>query len=114
MADEKMASGQGSMEQNKVIAIVGYIIPLLFFIPLLTEAKSDPYAKFHANQQLLLLLFWVVGSVVSSVLSVIVIGLLLYVVVWVGGLVFMVMGIMTAAKGEMKPLPLIGNYTLLK
>ena len=44
-------------EKNKVMAIVGYILPILFFVPLLSEeSKKSPFAKFHANQQLNLLL----------------------------------------------------------
>lgn len=110
-----MSNTQASnADQNKVIAIIGYIFPFLFFIPLLTEAKNDKYAKFHANQQLNLLLFWVVGQVVSTVLYVVIIGVLLQLAVWVVGLVLTIIGVMNASKMELKPLPLIGNFNLLK
>jgi len=101
-------------EKNKVMAIVGYIIPFLFFIPLISDGKNSPFAKFHANQQLNFLLFTVVGYIVSSVLMVILIGFLLWFVVMIGSIAFMIMGIINAAKGEMKPLPLIGGFTLIK
>ncbi len=103
-----------SMDQNKLFAIIGYVVPMLFFLPLVTEAKNDAFAKYHANQQLNLLLFWVVGSVASTVLAFVLIGALLMPIVWIAGLVFMVLGIMNASKGEMKPLPLIGGFSLLK
>jgi uncharacterized membrane protein len=101
-------------EKNKAMAIIGYIIPFLFFIPLVTEAKNSPFAKFHANQQLNLLLFCVVGYILSSVLMFILIGFLLYFIVMIGSLVFLIMGIISAAKGEMKKLPLIGGFELIK
>lgn len=105
---------QSDAEKNKVMAIVGYIIPILFFIPLVTDAKNSPFAKFHANQQLNLLLFVVVGYIVSSILMAVLIGFLLYFIVMIGSVVYMIMGIINASKGEMKALPLIGGINLIK
>jgi len=101
-------------DQHKVMAIIGYILPILFFIPLVTDAKNNQFARFHANQQLNLLLFAVIGNIVASVTVVIAIGVLLYPVVQIASLVFMIMGIINAAKMEMKPLPLIGKFNLIK
>lgn len=115
--DEQSApatSQSGNMDQTKIFAILGYLIPILFFIPLVTESKNDPFAKFHANQQLILLIFWVGGNLIAGVLTFAVIGLLLYPLVLIAGLVFMVLGIMEAVKGGMKPLPVIGAIKLLK
>lgn len=110
---EEQPRGEGA-EQYKAIAIIGYIIPLLFFIPLLSDAKKNRYALFHANQQLNLLLWWVIGQVAGSILMVVLVGILVLAAVYIGGLVFMVMGIINAANGSMKPLPLIGKIQLLK
>ncbi len=101
-------------EKNKAMAIIGYIIPILFFIPLVTDAKDSPFAKYHANQQLNLLLFWVVGQLVAGILTFVIIGALLFPLIMIAGLVFMIMGIINASKGEMKPLPLIGGISLIK
>jgi len=100
-------------EKNKAFAIIGYIIPILFFIPLVTDAKNSPFAKFHANQQLDLLLFGFIGWTVSAVLSFVVIGIFLMSLVAIAGLVFMILGIVSAAKGEMKELPVIGGFKLI-
>jgi uncharacterized membrane protein len=92
---------------------LGYIFPILFFLPLVTDAKDNAFAKYHANQQLLLLLFLIIGNTAASILTVILIGILLYPVVWIFGLVCMVLGIMNVVNDRQKPLPLIGTVTTL-
>lgn len=104
---------QSDAEKNKVMAIVGYLIPLLFFIPLVTDAKNSPFAKFHANQQLALLIAAVIVNMVGGVIPF----LGWFVILPLGSiaiLVFAIMGIISAAKCEMKPLPLIGKISLIK
>jgi len=107
-------SGNSDAEKNKALAIIGYIFPILFFIPLITDAKNSPFAKFHANQQLDLLLFYVAGYIVASILSFLLIGLILFPILWIASLVFMILGIINASKGEMKTLPIIGGIHLIK
>lgn len=99
------------IEKHKTMAILAWIV---FFIPLLTDAKDSKFAKFHANQSLVLNLALIVGYILSSVLMAVLIGFLLWGVVAIGGLVFWIMGIMSASKGEMKRLPLIGNIDIIK
>jgi uncharacterized membrane protein len=114
MAEEIKKAEASDVERNKAMAIVGYIIQFLFFIPLITEeGKKSPFAKFHANQQLNLLLFIVVGWTAASILTIVVIGIFLMPIVAIGSLVFMIMGIISASKGEMKELPLIGGFKLI-
>jgi len=109
------SGGAGGGDSNaKVLAIVGYILPFLFFIPLLSDDKTNKFARFHANQQLLLLLFWVIGNIVSSLLMTVLIGFLVYPVVYVIGIIYMVLGIVNVANGEMKELPVLGKYQLIK
>jgi uncharacterized membrane protein len=113
MAEEIKKADPQDAEKNKAMAIVGYIIPILFFIPLISDAKNSPFAKFHANQQLNLLLFSVIGWTVSSILAIVVIGIFLMPIVGIASLVFMIMGIISGSKGEMKELPLIGGFKLI-
>ena len=101
-------------DQSKTFAIIGYIIPILFFLPLVTDSKDDPFAKYHANQQLVFLLYWVIGYFISSVLMIVLIGILLMPIVTIFGVVLMIMGIINAVNDKMKPLPLIGGITLIK
>ncbi|PAV31068.1 hypothetical protein CIL05_04380 [Virgibacillus profundi] len=97
------------VKENKGMAILAYII---FFIPLLA-AKDSKFAMYHANQGLILFLCWIGVSVLGTVLPFI--GWLL--ILPFGSLVlviFAVMGIINAANGKEKPLPIIGKYKLLK
>lgn len=100
-------------EQDKALAIVGYILPFLFFVPLLGENKGNDYVKFHANQQLNLLLYWVVGQLALWILAFLLIGFLLMPFYILAGLALTVIGALSASKGETKPLPLIGKFKLL-
>ena len=54
------------IEQNKIIAAIGYI-PVLFLVPML--ATSSPYAKFHANQGLILTVVSIILNVAQWVLG---------------------------------------------
>ncbi|MFZ2188936.1 MAG: DUF4870 domain-containing protein [Candidatus Moraniibacteriota bacterium] len=100
-------------EKNKAMAIVGYIIPILFFIPLVSEAKNSPFAKFHANQQLNLLLAAIAVNVIGTVIPI----LGWFIILPLGTIlifVLAIMGIINAVKGEMKKLPIIGGFELIK
>jgi uncharacterized membrane protein len=101
------------VEKNKLMAIVGYIVPILFFIPLVTEGKDSPFAKFHANQQLVLLIVAIAVNVAGTMIPVIGWFLILPIGVIVV-LVLAVMGILNASRGEMKRLPVIGGAELIK
>jgi len=101
------------VEEYKALAIIGYVVPILFFIPLLTEAKDNQFAKFHANQQLNLL---IAGFIVSTVGTFIPF-LGWFIILPLGSLVLLIlaiMGIINVVKGEMKELPIIGKYQLIK
>lgn len=104
----------GDAEKNKAMAIIGYIIPILFFIPLLgDESKRSSFAKFHANQQLILLIAALAINIIGSIIPFIGWFLILPL-----GSIFLIviaiMGAVRAAKGEMQRLPFIGKYEILK
>lgn len=104
---------QSDVEKNKAMAIIGYILPILFFIPLVSDAKNSPFAKFHANQQLNLLLAAIAVNVVGSIIPI----LGWFIILPFGSLaiiVIAIMGIINAVKGEMKKLPIIGGFELIK
>lgn len=103
--EKSQPQSSSKKEKNSGMAIVAYII---FFIPLLTEAKNDPFVKYHVKQGLLLCIGWVIVGVINSILpwQFGIISQLLNIFLFV----LMILGIMNAAKGEQKPLPLVGKF----
>jgi len=101
------------VEKNKLMAIVGYILPILFFIPLINESsKNSPFAKFHANQQLVLLIAAIVVDIVGSIIPF----LGWFLILPIGSvaiIVLAILGIVGVSKGETKPLPLIGGFKII-
>jgi len=97
------------VEKNKVFAILAYL-GLLFLVPLLA-AKDSRFAMYHANQGLVLFLF---DIACSAVMIIPFLGWIIGGAGWIARIVFMIMGIMNAANGQMKPLPLIGGIQLIK
>lgn len=97
------------VEKNKAMAVIAYII---FFIPLLA-ARDSKFAMYHANQGLNLFLLAVVGNIVLGVIPFL--GWFLMATIFpIVIFVFVILGIVNASKGEMKPLPLIGKFELIK
>lgn len=106
---KKKDGTSADIEQNKAIGILSYII---FFLPLLT-AKDSKFAMYHANQGLLLLLLAIALNTVGTVVPIL--GWLI--ILPVGNLLILtlfIIGVINSSKGEMKPLPLIGKYTIIK
>jgi uncharacterized membrane protein len=92
-------------QKNTGMAIVAYII---FFIPLLTDSKNDPFVKYHVKQGLLIFIGWILISIISWILPW-QLGIIVT-ILNLGVFVLMIIGIMSAAKGEQKPLPIIGKF----
>lgn len=96
------------IEKNKTMAGLAY---LLFFLPLIACPESR-YAKFHANQALLLLITGIVGNVILGIIPVI--GWMLMPIFGIGVLILGIMGLVNGFGGKAKQLPLIGKFTILK
>lgn len=109
-------SEEADIEQNKVFAIVGYL-GILFLVPLLA-APNSKFARYHANQGIILFIASVVVTGAFYILGQIpvigrVFGFVGY-LVWLAVFVLMVLGIVNAANGKCQPLPVLGKYQLLK
>lgn len=111
MMDDTVTPDPLDVEKNKVMAILAYL-GCLCLVPLLA-AKDSPFARYHANQGLTLLLGWVIIGTLDLMVSmwIVTMGLL---AVRLGMLVLSILGIVNAAGGKMQPLPVIGGFTLLK
>lgn len=105
------------INNNKGMSVLAYI-GFLFLVPLLACPNSK-FARYHTNQGLVLFLLEFALGVVTGIIGIIpiaglIIGGLLSAVGGIFTLVLMIMGIINAAKGQAKELPLIGKITLLK
>lgn len=97
------------VSKNKVFAVLSYF-GILFILPLLC-CKDSAYAKFHANQGLLLFILEVAAGIINLIPFVgHIVSLLLSLAVFV----FFILGLVSAAQGTMKPLPLIGTIQIIK
>jgi uncharacterized membrane protein len=121
-SSDQTTTSEDHWEDHKVIAIVGYILPILFFIPLINEdSKNSLYARFHSGQQLNLLLtgvaFYLASGIIMGALLTLEIGTFVVALIQLIPLFLLalgVIGILSASKGEMKVLPLIGGFKILK
>ena len=107
---------QEDINQNKVMAVLAYI-GILVLVPLLA-APNSKYARYHANQGLILFIAELCLGVVMGFLTWIpIFGIIIAVL---GGLVyllffvFMIMGIVNACQGKAKRLPIFGKFTILR
>lgn len=131
-ADTTAEYDLNDIQQNKAMAILSYI-SLLVLVPIF-GAKHSKFAQFHANQGLVLLICSVAYGIVDMILTAI-LGLIfplnfygwipshgpVYgVITTILGLVnlvfvvLMILGIINAATGKAKELPVIGKTRLLK
>ena len=98
------------IEQNKLMGILAYL-GILVLIPIFA-AKESKFARFHANQGLILLICGVIVGVLGCIP---IIGT--FIIGPIGGLIvfiLMIIGIINVANGRAKELPVIGKYTILK
>lgn len=103
------------IEDNKVMALLSYIGPL-FLVPMLAASNSK-FARYHANQGLVLFLAELILSAVSWVLNFIPISFVWWLFGSVSGLaslIYLILGIYNAVSGKAKELPLIGHIRLYK
>lgn len=118
---------KGDIENNKVFALLSYFA-ILVLVPIFA-APNSKYAKFHANQGLVLFIAEILYGVAAGIIR----GILLAVLSPLGtlsplygiisgvislvGLVFLpfiILGVIDVANGKAKELPLIGKITILK
>jgi len=106
--EESTTYTQEDIEKNKAIAALAYLI---FFLPLLA-AQDSSYARFHANQGLLLFILGFGGNTILTIIPIL--GWIIIPFFSLFVIILGVMGILNAINGKAKDLPLIGQYRILK
>jgi uncharacterized membrane protein len=124
-ADTTAQYNPADIADNKVLAILSYL-GLLWLIPFFA-GKHSPFTKFHVKQAFLIVCAQVAWSILGSILRLVIrtkvdvlwgygyyktpalvtiIVALVHVAIWV----FAVVGIVNAAQGKAKEVPIIGKY----
>lgn len=89
-------------------------IAFLFFLPLVMRPDSR-FARFHANQGLVLFIFSAIIGVLETVVDVIpIVGGILKAVLGLVTLGLFLFGFVNALNGKAKELPFIGGISLIK
>ena len=110
-AQSTSAITKQDIEKNKVWALVSYLTIIGLVIAMVSEAKDSPFVKFHINQSLPIMIAALVNVVFGMVP---IIGWLIAPLIGLGLLLLVIIGIINAANGEAKRLPLLGNFDLIK
>lgn len=110
---------QYDISKNKIMAVLSYF-GLLVLIPIFA-AKDSKFARFHANQGLVLMITQAVVTALPVILAKIAANnaaiTVSSLVTWILDIilfVFTIMGIVGAAGGKTKDLPLIGKIRILR
>lgn len=120
MTDRTPEFEQEDIQNNKVMSILAYIGPLVLVT--IFAAKDSKSARFNANQGLVLLILEAAGSITFGIISAILSKLPFIrwipdTLGWLWGVactVLAVFGIVNAARGFVKELPIIGSFKILK
>ena len=105
------------IEKNKVMAILAYL-GILVLVPLF-GAKESRFARFHTNQGLILCIVGIALYIIVRILLAIswklaaIVGIFLW-IIEIAIFILAIIGIINAAKGRAKELPLIGKFRVLK
>lgn len=101
-------------EKNKfrVWAVLGYFLPILFFVPIVLDGNSK-FCKFHANQQLVWLVICIILGIAASIIRIIpilgdIIGAVIGLCIIAADLVLAY----AAGNGKAVRIPMLGNIKI--
>lgn len=108
-SDHTAAFDPEDIRRTRILAALCYVSLLFVIIGLLIEPNSK-FIRYHINQSFVLYIFGILGGLTAIIPF---LGWIAAAVVSVMVVVFMIMGIVHACKGQAKDLPLIGKYTIV-
>lgn len=120
MPDSTSEYNAEDIAKNKIISLFSYIW-ILFLVPMFA-AKDSKFARFHANQGLVLFIIETAAVILHKVCAVVfgpifLLGTLLSILFWLVDILTLalaIIGIINAVQGKAKQLPVIGKITILK
>lgn len=121
MIEEKIIEETDDIKDNKLMAILAYL-GILVLVPILA-APNSKFARFHANQGVVLLITMIIYNVGTMIVTGVVdsislmLGVVFTMIFSLGNLgifALAIIGIINAYKGEFKELPYLGQFKILK
>lgn len=98
------------IQNNKIICMIGYLIPILFFLPIVVNSQSN-YCRFHSNQQLAWLIVCVVLGVLEAILGIIpILGWIINMLLGIAILAVAILLMVAAYNGKAVRIPFIGEF----
>lgn len=111
--DEKTACmfNAEDVQKNKIQAVLPYLIPLLFFLPLTADKeKRSEFCRFHANQQFTWFITVLVLNAVRNIIGIIpIFGGIVNALINIAELLVAVGLMYGASKGKALRLPFVGE-----
>ena len=108
MPEKKSSAPSQQIEEGKVCALLAYLLVGIIWYFADEKMKKNNFAKYHAKQALVLLIVSVVGSLVLGIIPVL--GWIVLPFFSLATVIFAVLGIINAANGAQKELPVIGQF----
>ncbi|MEK7120730.1 MAG: hypothetical protein AAB840_01420 [Patescibacteria group bacterium] len=93
---------------DKLWAILAYV---LFFLPLLKDNRSQ-FLTFHTNQGTILFILGFGGNIILSMIPIL--GWILLPILNIFVFILFILGVINASKMQMKKLPIIGGFEIIK
>jgi uncharacterized membrane protein len=104
---QAIAIDKNDVETGRLFAILSYLVPFFFLVPLIQ--KTNVFAHFHARQALAIFLLAIALSVVAALIPLSLLSIIGPVLL-LAQVALIVIGVIHAAKGEAKQLPILGEH----
>ena len=94
--------------EDKTVAVLSYITIIGFIAAILIhQSRKTELGAFHLRQVLGLVLTGAAGAVCAVVP---ILGWIVWILVILGGFILWLMGLLAALKGDMRPVPILGEH----
>ena len=119
MAQPVISQSGSDVDEGKLFAVLAYLLGLVGILIVFLAKKDNKFAVYHAKQSICLVILAIGGYIGITMLSFImgfipIIGWIFGSLVWfafsIACLIFIILGVMNALNGQMKPLPVIGVF----
>lgn len=106
---DKMKSSK--QDDSKLFAFLAVLLSVIGFVIAYATKKDNSYVMYYAKQSLVLFFGWIALWVVGMILAFVpFIGYFIHMLLSLGLFVLWIFGLIYSLSGEMKEIPLVGNF----